>query len=177
MRLKYSDAMRIRCCALVTLLLFASQKGAQGDTAKAGDSLLDRLVGRWTMTGTVRGKPATYTMEASWTIQKKYVELHMVDVAGAKGYEARVFIGPTQKPGELVAHWIDSTGAQYSVPPATGTLNADELVLDFPYPDGAFHDVFTYDRKADRFRFVLDASDGRGGWKRFAEYEVRRSSP
>jgi hypothetical protein len=60
------------------------------------------------------------------------------------------------------------------VPPATGTARGDTLTLDFPYPVGAFHDTFVYDRATDTWTIRLDAADGGGGWKRFAEYRVAR---
>jgi hypothetical protein len=48
------------------------------------------------------------------------------------------------------------------------------LTLDFPYPDGAFHDTFVYDSRSDSWTTHLDATDGAGGWKRFAEYRAVR---
>jgi hypothetical protein len=97
--------------------------------------LLERLVGRWTLTGQVRGKPAGYRLDADWMLQHRYVQLHMTDVRHTPAqYEARVFI----------------------------------------YPAGAFHDSFLYDSKKDAWTIRLDAADGKGGWKRFAEYQARR---
>jgi hypothetical protein len=138
------------------------------------DSLLDRLVGRWLMAGTVRGQPATYTLDVSRVLQQRFVELHMQDVSRPPAYEARVFIGVDSAGGRYIAHWLDNFGAPFSIPPATGAARGDTLELDFPYPDGAFHDTFTYDRAGDTWHFRLDAADGAGGWRRFAEYLVRR---
>jgi hypothetical protein len=41
-------------------------------------------------------------------------------------------------------------------------------------PDGAFHDTFVYDPRPDTWTIHLDAADGAGGWKRFAEYRAAR---
>lgn len=46
-------------------------------------------------------------------------------------------------------------GATYSVPPATGRLRGDSLPLDFPYPDGAFHDTFMYDPETETWTIHL----------------------
>jgi hypothetical protein len=148
---------------------------AQGPASPPPAPLLERLTGRWTMTGTVRQEPVTYRLDAAWTLQRRFVELHMRDVRHTPPqYEARVFVGPDTAAGRVIAHWLDNFGAAYSVPPAAGAVRGDTLVLDFPYPDGAFHDVFAYDRAADAWTVTLDAADGHGGWARFAEYRVSR---
>jgi hypothetical protein len=128
--------------------------------------LLERFIGQWTMTGTVRKRPATYRLEGGWVLQRRFVELHMEDVEHTPPrYEARVFIGPDTVPGRLVGHWLDNFGAAFSVPPATGAAVGDSLTLDFPYRDGAFHDTFCV-RSRDRY---LDDSVGCGGWGRSME--------
>jgi hypothetical protein len=147
----------------------------QSPPAPPPTPLLQRLVGQWTMTGTVRTRPVTYRLEGAWVVQGRFLELHMHDVANTPPkYEARVFIGPDTLPGRVLAHWLDNFGAVYSVPPATGRLAGNSLTLDFPYPDGAFHDTFVYDSWSDTWTIHLDAADGAGGWKRFAEYRAAR---
>ena len=148
---------------------------AQRAAAPPPAPLLDRLVGRWTMDGTVRQKAATYRLDAVWVLQRRFVELHMVDARHTPAqYEARVFIGADTASGALLAHWLDNTGAAYSVPPATGQVRGDSLTLDFPYVGGAFHDTFVYDSSSDSWTMRLDAADGAGGWTRFADYRVTR---
>jgi hypothetical protein len=143
--------------------------------APPASPVLDRLVGHWAMEGTVRGKQVRYRLEAAWTLQHRFVELHMLDTEHTPPqYEARVFVGPDTLPNHVVAHWLDNTGAAYSVPPATGQIQADSLTLDFPYPEGAFHDSFVLDRVRDSWTIRLDARDKAGGWKRFAEYRAVR---
>jgi hypothetical protein len=102
------------------------------------------------------------------------VELHMRDVRRPSAYEARVFIGADTTAGHLIAHWLDNFGAAYSVPPATGEVRGDTLLLAFPYPTGAFRDTFVYLRTTDRWHFRLEAADSVGGWRLFAEYDVQR---
>lgn len=152
--------------------LHATPAAAQLPTS--ADSLLERLAGRWTMTGTVRGKPATYRLNATWTLQRRFLELHMVDVHTPPVYEARVFVGADTLPGNYLAHWLDNFGAAYSVPAATGRASGDTLTLDFAYPGGPFHDTFVYDRAADTWRIRLEVLDSAGGRTLFAEYQARR---
>jgi hypothetical protein len=149
--------------------------GAQAPAGPPPIPLLERLIGHWTMTGTVRGQPVTYRLDASWVLQRRFVQLHMVDAKHTPPqYEARVFIGPDTLAGRILGHWLDTFGAAYSVPPGAGVASGDSLTLDFPYPSGAFHDTFAYDAATDTWTIRLDASDGRGGWRRFAEYRARR---
>jgi hypothetical protein len=138
------------------------------------DALLEHLVGRWRMTGTVRGRPATYTLDATRVLQRRFVELHMVDVKRPPEYEARVFIGVDSASGRYIAHWLDNFGAAYSIPHATGEARGDTLLLNFPYPSGAFRDTFVYDPRVNGWYFRLESADSTGGWHLFAEYRVRR---
>lgn len=168
---------RARLSSAVAALLLI---GSAADFVFAADAvpghaeaLLARLVGRWTMKGTVRGEPVTNTLTATRTLQGRFVELHMLDAQRPPGYEARVFVGVDPANGRLIAHWMDSFGAAYSVPTATGEARGDTLELLFPYPDGAFRDRFVHDRSRGTWDFHLEAADSTGAWSTFARYAVR----
>jgi hypothetical protein len=154
-------------------LVLATGLSAQTARPASMDALLDRLVGRWIMTGSVRGKPATYTLDAARVLQDRFVELHMEDVSRPPAYEARVFVGVDSVGGRYIAHWLDRFGAAFSIPHATGEARGDTVLLTFPYPDGAFRDAFVYDRPTDTWYFRLETADTSGGWRLFAEYQVR----
>jgi hypothetical protein len=166
-----SRALRV-CCPIS--LALAVRLAAQCAGPAAMDSLLGHLVGQWQMTGTVRGHPATYSLDAMRVLQGSFVELHMVDVSQPPVYEALVFIGVDSANGRYIAHWLDRFGAAYSIPHANGSARGDTLWLDFPYPSGAFRDTFVYDPGRDGWYFRLEAADSTGGWGPFAEYQVRR---
>jgi hypothetical protein len=137
------------------------------------DSLLDRLVGDWTMTGTVRGQPVTYDMTGTRVLQGKFVELHMTDTHQPPGYEARVFLGVDSANGEYIAHWLDTFGPRYSIPHATGRASGDTIRLAFAYADGPFRDTFIYHPDPRGWTFHLEDHDSTGTWRPFAVYEVR----
>jgi hypothetical protein len=161
---------------IVDIIYTVEPKGCEPSpldlAAPDGPALLDRLVGRWTMTGHVRGKPATYRLEAARTLGGSFVELHMTDTATPSGYEARVFLGHDPKTGRLIAHWLDRLGAGFSIPHGAGAIRGDTLRFDIPYQDGPFRDTFVYRRGDGTWQFRLEAGDGAGGWKPFAEYQV-----
>lgn len=156
------------------IVLAASLQAQTPSAAAHMESLLDSLVGRWSMTGSVRGRPATYTLDVTRVLQRRFVELHMVDVARPPAYEARVFIGVDSAGGRYIAHWLDNTGAAYSIPPATGEARGDSLLLNFPYPDNPFRDTFAHDPRSGTWHFRLESADSTGAWHLFAEYQVRR---
>jgi hypothetical protein len=165
----------LRVVSVLCLVLAAPRSGqTQTPRAAAMDALLERLVGQWHMTGSVRGAPATYTLDVTRVLQGRFVELHMLDVNQPPAYEARVFIGVDSANSQYVAHWLDRFGAAASIPHATGTANGDTLILTFPYATGEFRDTFVYDRQADAWHFRLEAADPTVRWRLFAEYEVRR---
>jgi len=165
----------LRLAAALSLAATAtSPLRSQAPASARMDTLLGRLVGRWTMTGTVRGKPATYTLDAARVLQGRFVQLHMTDVHQPPAYEARVFIGVDSAGGRYLAHWLDSFGAAYSIPPAVGEARGDTIVLTFAYPSGPFRDTFSYDRATDAWHFRLEAEDSAGRRTLFADYVVRR---
>jgi hypothetical protein len=161
--------------AALMLATFAPRSEAQSPAAARAqrDSLLDLMVGEWSASGTTRGERARYRIVAHRILDDKYVDLRMVDAAHKPPqYQAMVIIGEGANPGEFIAHWIDNFGAQYSVPPGTGTRRGDTLSIDFPYTDGTFHDTFAYDRASRSWRWKIESADGKGGWKPFADYDV-----
>lgn len=161
--------LRILACATLLAPPLAAQH-----PAAAADSLLGRLVGRWTLTGQVQGDSVTYEMTGTRELGGRFVVLRMKDVAVPSQYEAHVYLGADSASAQVLVHWIDVFGAGSSVPHGIGRARGDTLAFTFAYASGNFRDTFTYDRRTDRWRFVLESADGAGGWKPFAEYHVRR---
>lgn len=122
----------------------------------------------------MRGHRVTYTLDVTRVLGGRFVELHMEDVHRPPVYEARVFIGVDSAHAAYIAHGLDSFGAAYSIPHATGTASGDTLRLSFPYPSGAFRDTFVYDRSADSRSCRLETAGAPAGSGPFAEYRVRR---
>jgi uncharacterized protein DUF1579 len=166
----------VRFLRLTSVLCIALATGLSAQTSPTAgmEALLERLVGQWHMTGSVRGRPVTYTLQATRVLQGRFVELHMEDVNRPPAYEARVFIGVDSAGGRYIVHWLDRFGAAFSIPHATGEARRDTLMFTFPYPAGAFRDTFVYRPSTDTWHFRLEAADSTGGWRPFAEYDVRR---
>lgn len=135
---------------------------------------LKALDGDWIMDGDVMGEPVRYRMAAGPTLQGAFTEIHMNDVQVPSQYEARVFIGHDGDSGNVIAHWMDSFGARYSIPHGTGTVSGDRIEFTLPYAHATFRDTFTHDAASDTWQFVIEAAQPDGSWKHFARYTVRR---
>lgn len=135
---------------------------------------LKALDGNWVMSGDVMGKPVTYRLVAGPTLQGTFTELHMSDIQVPSQYEARVFIGYDADSKKVIAHWMDSFGAKYSIPHGTGRVTGNSVQFTIPYESGSFRDTFTYNPASKTWLFVLEAAQPDGTWKHFARYSVHR---
>jgi len=163
---------------LVTVAFAALASGQCDLNAQSAHSapndLLERLIGKWRMVGQVRGQAVTYELETRRILNGAFLELHMKDVARPAQYEALVLIGEDTLPNHFLVHWLDSTGGAYSVPSGEGRILGDALTFDIPYPEAPFRYTFFFRRGDGSWIFRLEASDRHGGWKTFAEYDVKR---
>jgi hypothetical protein len=158
-------------------LLLPALALADGAPASPGDprpALLKSLDGEWLMSGDVRGEPVTYALVAQPTLGGAFTELHMRDVAQPPAYEARVFIGWDADSGTVIAHWLDSFGARYSVPHGVGRISGDTLEFTIPYADGPFRDTFVFVPARDTWELRIEAAQPDGGWAHFARYQLQR---
>jgi hypothetical protein len=131
------------------ILLAASVAQARPPSAPgapvAGDAtVLDRLAGTWEMTGTVHGTGVRYSLEVEPVLGGRFLKLHMRDRGEPSKYEAIVFLGRDEKTSHLSAHWLDVFGPGPAATLGTGELRGEAIVLDFPYPDGAFKTFADY---------------------------------
>ncbi|MES2070045.1 MAG: DUF1579 family protein [Pseudomonadota bacterium] len=161
--------------ALTLLLLAAGGAHSQEQAADARPALLKALDGSWIMTGDVMGKPVTYTMQAAPMLQDSFTEMHMKDVQLPAKYEARVFIGYDKGSQAIITHWMDSFGAKYSIPHATGQITGNTIQFIFPYNSAPFRDTLTYSPETASWVLVIEASKPDGSWRHFARYDIRRN--
>ena len=148
---------------------------AHGQNVENRPDLLQRLDGSWTMSGDVRGKPVTYSLEAKPGLLGAFTELRMQDIQVPARYAANVYIGYDQPTKTVIVHWMDSTGAKHSIPHATGTIKENTLQFTFPYEGGNFRDTFTFDPAAGSWIFALESQQPDHSWKHFAKYTVVRN--
>lgn len=168
----------MRLLPVLAVLIACCGRGAVADASPPPPAprpaLLAALDGRWIMRGDVMGEPVTYSLEAGPTLGGSFTELHMIDVQDPPQYEARVFIGVAPDDGTVIAHWMDSFGAKFSVPHGTGAIKGDSVEFTIAYADGPFRDTLTYDQEAGAWTLVIEALQPGGAWRHFARYDIRR---
>ena len=136
------------------------------------DDLLGRLVGSWTLTGTMGTTELRQRVDARWVIQGRFLQVHFLQEGPAgkdlPAYEAIYMIGHDSTSGQYVMHLCDTFGARYSRTTGIGTRRGDSVEFLFEYPNGMFSNTFTWDRGTEQWEMLLRQKDEAGEWKIFA---------
>ena len=141
------------------------------------DQLLDSLAGRWRITGTIVGQPREMNLTADWVLNHQFLFLDEKDAnaaSGKPGYEAHIYIGYDNASERYVIHWIDIFGGRFSETLGYGTRNGNSIRFNFEYPDGPFHNTFTWNAQEKSWHFFLEQKDAQGMWKTFAGQTATR---
>jgi hypothetical protein len=138
----------------------------------ADEAFLNELLGNWIMTGTLGTKPLRYRASGRRVLDGAFIELHMIDTGTPPGYEADVYLGFDGKANDYIAHWLDRFGAAGARVVGRGERHAQQLVLTFPYTEGAFRDTLTWRRASKTWFLQLEAQGKNGEWSDFATYTL-----
>lgn len=136
------------------------------------DDLLDNLQGHWTLKGTIVGHPGDAELEAAWVLNHQFLKIHEKGTAVIPGrplYEADVYIGYDNASERYLAHWIDIYGGRFSETIGYGTRSGNSIKFVFEYPDGPFHNTFTWNPESKTWRFLLEQKNDFGKWGVFAD--------
>ena len=134
------------------------------------DPLLDHLIGRWVLSGTIAGKKTTHDVSVEWVLKHGYARVHEIsrekDPTGAPAYEAIVFISVDSNSGEYTCLWLDSTGSWGLTAEAFGRAKpkTNSIPFVFKNPDGSvsFENTFSYDPAANTWAWIMDnVEDGK----------------
>ncbi len=144
------------------------------------DSLFDRLVGHWVLTGTIARQQTTHDVTFEWMLGREYLQMHEVSrertPAGGPSYEAVVLFGRDPKSGEYACLWMDNTASAAFDPAGTGhgRVAGDSIPFFFRYSAvTGFHTTFVYNRKADTWQWHMD-NDSAGVRRPFARVTLTR---
>lgn len=148
---------------------------AADPSRSADEAYLDALQGTWRMEVALRGKPVRYLADAKRVLQDGFVRLHMIDAHSKPPYEADVFIGFDPRANDYIAHWLDRFGAAGARVAAKGERHGEQLVLIFPYAEGAFRDTLTWHPEKGSWSLLLESQDADKIWSIFATYRLIRS--
>ena len=164
-----------RLVGIILFVAWAALASHAADSAKSPDeAYLDGLQGAWVMEGALGGKPVRYYADGQRVLQGGFLRLHMTDVASRPPYEAEVFIGFDPKAHDYIAHWLDRFGAVGARVVARGDRQDQQLVLNFPYAEGAFRDTFNWLPASRSWTLLLESQRADGTWSTFASYTLTR---
>ena len=172
----------VLCCCCV----FARAAGAQDEELDGPkhvfhDSLLDNMVGSWTLNGKIAGRQAQDTVTAEWVLNHQFLRIHEKDENPPRDkvlpYEAIVMLGYDNTSERYVAHWTDIYGGRFSETLGYGARTGDEIRFTFEYPDGPFHTTFRWQPGLGQWQWLMEGKS-KGQWKEFADVTlVRRKNP
>jgi hypothetical protein len=150
----------------VLIFLLFSILAAQS-TRPAIDLWLSHLEGDWDIVREVRGTRVSNGATAQWILQRRFLQIHMVDTTPAKAYEAIVTVGYVPEKRQYVAYWLDTFGPAYSAA-GWGMRRGDQVEFQFRYDDGPFYNTFTWDGISHQWTFLMENGTKDGGRKFFA---------
>jgi hypothetical protein len=163
---------------LFLAILFSFPASAQQSTFQ--DSLLDRMVGHWILTGTIAGRETTHDIAVEWVLAHQYLQLHEIsrekDSSGQAAYEAIVFVGWDQSLNQYACLWLDITGGGGLSARAIGHAkrNGNEIPFLFKGSDGSiFHTSFVYEEGTDTWKWLMDGEEN-GKLQPFARVKLQR---
>jgi hypothetical protein len=138
------------------------------------DELVENLVGDWKLTRQIRGQTVQNTLKVEWVLNHQFLRLHMKDVATPAQYEAMIFLGYDNASDRYVVHWIDIFGGRFSETLGYGKRDGNSIKFIFEYPDGPFHNTFTWNPAEKTWTFLMEHKNKEGKWTTFATDTVRR---
>ena len=152
-----------------------AQEPLDGPNRPFKDELLENLVGDWKLTRQIRGRMAQNTVQVEWVLNHQFLRIHMRDVATPAQYEAMVFVGYDNASGRYVVHWIDVFGGRFSETLGYGKRDGNSIKFVFEYPDGPFHNTFTWNAAGKTWTFLMEQKNKEGKWTTFATDTLRRT--
>ena len=137
------------------------------DRQTGTDSLLSRLAGQWTGTGTVLNQPSTIQMAWTWELGGRFIRLTFRNEMGTAP-KLNVFEGHAYyravADGQYRGMWFDNAGM---FRPLDATRNGDALVSKWGTPDTEEGET-TYRLRDDGTMEVIDRVKGKDGtWRDF----------
>jgi uncharacterized protein DUF1579 len=159
---------------LLSSVAFSQDKPAplDGPNRTFHDELLDNLQGKWKITGIIMGQPRDMEITAEWVLNHQWLFIHERDsktVEGKQPYDALIYVGYDNASERYVVHWIDIFGGRFSETLGYGVRSGNSIKFTFEYPDGPFHNTFTWDAPSKTWKFYLEQKNAEGKWKMFAD--------
>ncbi len=165
-------------CNFALGLLISFSALAQPATLE--DPLLDRMVGKWVLEGTIAGRNTTHDIVSEWVLGHQYMRMQEVsrekDARKQPAYEAIIFIGWDPQSSEYRCLWLDNTGPWDFTSQAIGRAkrSGDTITFRFGSNDGSsVNTTFSYNKNDDAWQLSIDNEAG-GKSRAFARVRLTR---
>jgi hypothetical protein len=161
--------------AVACLLLVVPWEAASAQQPTLRDPLLDNMIGKWVLTGTIARKPTTHDVSVRWVLNHQFVEIHEVSRDkrdGSSQYEAWVFLGWDSVQQRYVVHWIDVFGGGFSLR-GYAPKQENSIAIVFESGDGTFHTTFSFEPSTRNWSWAMDNEQG-GKLREFARLKMIR---
>jgi hypothetical protein len=126
----------------------------------------------------MHGRTTSSDLRGEWVLNHQFLLLHYREPQASRdtAYEAMVFIGYDKTSARYVAHWIDVFGGRLSETLGYGVRDGNAVQFVFEYPDGPFHNTFTFDSVKGLWTSLMRTKNARGEWVTFADDRIVRTS-
>lgn len=167
---------------LIAAVLFAGVSSVTLRAQSPGgwhDELVDRMAGKWTMTGPVMGGTAHHDVDAEWVLDHQFLRITEKTAESAaaseRRYEAIWFLGYDSTSERYVLHLVDVYGGRFSETLGYGVRDGNAIRFVFEYPDGPFHTTFQWSPETNSWQWLMTQKDKVGKWTTFADLKLIRA--
>ena len=164
---------------VLIILIFPGTGKAQSITQP--DSLLNKLIGVWTLTGTIENRTTTHDVVVERVLNGQYIQLNEVsrekNSTGNALYDAIVYLTWQKTKKEYDCLWLDNTSNEGLSNGIIGHAkqDADKIEILFKYNDTTqFHTTFLYDKNTDTWQWLMD-EDVNGKLQPFARLKMTKN--
>ena len=144
------------------------------------DPLLDHMIGKWVLQGTIAGRNTTHDIVSEWVLGHQYMRIQEVsrekDARNQPVYEAIIFIGWDPQSSQYHCLWLDNTGPWDFTSQAIGRAKRSEDAITFRFGsnDGSsVNTTFSYNKNGDAWQWSIDNETG-GKSQAFARVRLTR---
>lgn len=130
------------------------------------DSLLDRMIGHWTLKGTIAWQETTHDVAVSWVLGHQYLQLSEIsretDTKNNAAYEALAFIGWDSVLNRYSCLWLDNTNGEGLSSQGIAHAERKDNSIAFLFigaDKSIFHTTFVYDKDNDTWQWIMDGEE------------------
>jgi hypothetical protein len=155
---------RLVIAFLILLFIFPGSVKSQETTQP--DSLLNKLIGKWVLRGTIAGKETIHDVSADRVLNGQYIQLKEVsrekDEKGSPLYQAIVYLCWQEAKKEYFCLWLDNTSNEGISNGIIGRAkqSGDEIEMVFNFSSvSQFHTTFLYNKKTDTWQWHMEGEE------------------